>query len=111
MDISLVKNPDIASDVSALSNKPYTVGFAAETQENNECLEKIALEKLQRKKLDLIIANDVSSQSIGFDSDYNSVLVIDKNSSEMFPKTRKAELSRQLISKISQKIKIKNKEL
>ena len=65
----------------------------------------------QRKKLDLIIANNISSGSIGFDSDYNSVVVIDENSSEIFPRIRKTQLSRQLISKISQKIKIKNKEL
>ena len=111
MDISFIKNPDIASDISTLCNKPFTVGFAAETQENNESLEKIAFEKLQRKKLDLIIANNISSGSIGFDSDYNSVVVIDENSSEIFPRIRKTQLSRQLISKISQKIKIKNKEL
>ena len=111
MDISFIKNPDIVSDISTLCNKPFTVGFAAETQENNESLEKIAFEKLQRKKLDLIIANNISSGSIGFDSDYNSVVVIDENSSEIFPRIRKTQLSRQLISKISQKIKIKNKEL
>ena len=94
-----------------MKDRPDMVGFAAETQANNESLEKIAFEKLQRKKLDLIIANDISNGSIGFDSDYNSVVVIDENSSEIFPRIRKTQLSRQLISKISQQIKIKNKEL
>jgi len=111
MNIELIKNSDIATDVAALSNNPFTVGFAAETPETVDCLEKLAREKLQRKKLDLIIANDVSIQAIGFDSDYNAVLVVDHSSSEMISKTSKTNLSRQLIVKISQMLKIKNKAL
>ena len=111
VDISFIKNPDIVSDIGGLSNKPFTVGFAAETPEKTECLEKIAREKLKRKKLDLIIANDVSKRSVGFDSDYNEVLLIDGDGSVFYPRLRKTELSRQLISKISQKIKMKNKQL
>ena len=111
MNIDLIKNSDIVTDVAALSNSPFTVGFAAETPETADCLEKLAREKLQRKKLDLIIANDVSITAIGFDSDYNAVLVVDHNSSEMIAKTSKTVLSRQLIVKISQMLKIKNKAL
>ena len=111
MNIDLIKNSDIVTDVAALSNSPFTVGFAAETPETTDCLEKLAREKLQRKKLDLIIANDVSIPAIGFDSDYNAVLVIDHDSSEMIAKTSKTILSRQLIVKISQMLKIKNKAL
>ena len=53
----------------------------------------------------------MSKRSVGFDSDYNEVLLIDGDGSVFYPRLRKTELSRQLISKISQKIKMKNKQL
>lgn len=72
MQINLVKNPDIVADVAALTeNRPFTVGFAAETQD----VEQYAKGKLERKKLDLIAANDVSQQGQGFNSDNNALTV------------------------------------
>lgn len=64
--IKMVKNPDIVAGVAALSdNRPYVVGFAAET--NN--VEEYARQKRIRKNLDLICANDVSISNQGFNSD------------------------------------------
>tara|TARA_B110000503_G_scaffold35642_1_gene58259 strand:+ start:14375 stop:15643 length:1269 start_codon:yes stop_codon:yes gene_type:complete len=109
--INLVKNPDIVADIAALVHRPFTVGFAAETPQTKDCLEIYAREKLERKNLDLIIANDVSGRTIGFDSDDNAVLVVETSSSEMIPKISKTILSRQLIAKIAQMLKITNKAL
>ena len=100
MAIELVKNPDIVSAVAALSNRPFTVGFAAETAN----LENYARGKLERKNLDLVIANDVSDRTIGFNSDDNEVLVVEMTTSEAIPKINKSILARQLIAKIAEMI-------
>jgi phosphopantothenoylcysteine decarboxylase/phosphopantothenate--cysteine ligase len=72
MTISLTRNPDIVAAVAALANRPFTVGFAAET---NDVI-SYARGKLLKKKLDLIIANDVSRADIGFNSNNNEVTVL-----------------------------------
>lgn len=54
VSLSLIPNPDIIAAIASLENRPYTVGFAAETQD----IEAFGLSKLQRKKLDLLFAND-----------------------------------------------------
>lgn len=95
--IELVKNPDIVSAVAALPNRAFTVGFAAETTH----VEDFARSKLERKKLDLIIANDVSDRTIGFNSDDNAVLVVEMQGSEVIPKINKSILARQLIARIA----------
>ncbi|MFD2167372.1 bifunctional phosphopantothenoylcysteine decarboxylase/phosphopantothenate--cysteine ligase CoaBC [Thalassotalea euphylliae] len=70
MQINLVKNPDIVADVAGLTeNRPFTVGFAAETQD----VEQYARGKLKKKNLDLIAANNVSTKGIGFNSDDNAL--------------------------------------
>ena len=72
MIIELVKNPDILSTVGHLSNRPgLVVGFAAETQN----VEENALKKLKSKNADMIIANNVSDKSVGFNSDNNSITI------------------------------------
>jgi phosphopantothenoylcysteine decarboxylase/phosphopantothenate--cysteine ligase len=72
LTLTLRKNPDILADVSRLEPRPFIVAFAAET----DSVEANAREKLQRKGADLIVANDVSDHTIGFDSPQNEVLVI-----------------------------------
>src|SRR5690606_14777121 len=73
LELKLVQNPDIIAAVAALTAKrPFTVGFAAETQN----LLQYAKDKLARKKLDLICANDVSNPEIGFNSDDNAVNLV-----------------------------------
>ena len=100
MNIKLVKNPDIVAGVAALANKPYTVGFAAETQN----LENYAKDKLRRKNLDLIVANDVSRSDIGFNSDNNAVTIFGPERTEVITECSKHQLARQLIDLIAQEI-------
>ncbi|OPX55752.1 phosphopantothenoylcysteine decarboxylase / phosphopantothenate--cysteine ligase [Oceanospirillum multiglobuliferum] len=70
--LRLVQNPDIVATIARHPERPFTVGFAAETQ----AVEAYAADKLQRKNLDMIIANDVSRTDIGFNSDQNAVTVL-----------------------------------
>ena len=74
MTLELKENEDILKFVSELEDRPYVVGFAAETDKLIENAEN----KLKHKKLDLIVANDVSDKSIGFDSEENEVTLITK---------------------------------
>lgn len=91
LTLKLVKNPDIIATVGHLEQKrPFTVGFAAETDN----IENYAKEKIVKKNLDLIILNDVSKQDIGFNSDFNAVTVFDKEGKvASFPKMSKEVLS------------------
>jgi len=70
--LHLVQNPDIVATVAKHEARPFTVGFAAETQD----VEAYAADKLVRKNLDMIIANDVSRTDIGFNSDQNAVTLL-----------------------------------
>ena len=74
LTLTLVKNPDIIASVAALpaGQRPLVVGFAAETQE----IERYARDKLQRKGLDMIVANDVSQTGLGFGSDQNAAWLL-----------------------------------
>lgn len=94
LTLKLIKNPDILKEVSGdkKSNQVF-VGFAAETND----LEKNAKDKLARKNLDMIVANDVSRSDIAFDSDYNEVTVY-------FSDGRKLYYEKMLKSDVSQKI-------
>lgn len=67
--LTLIKNPDILATVSNLTKPPFTIGFAAETND----VARYAQSKLVRKKLAMIAANDVSSSAIGFNSDVNAM--------------------------------------
>ena len=98
--LKMKETKDILLEVGSLKDKPYLVGFAAET----ENLIQNAKKKLTRKNLDLIIANDVSSQDIGFDSDFNEVFLITEDEEILIEKTSKRNLSRKIIEFISAKI-------
>ncbi len=93
LTLMLIKNPDIVATIAALKNKPYTVGFAAES----ENLLDYAQQKLQRKNLDLMIANNIGSEGIGFNSDDNAVTIIDAQQSQELTKRSKQQLARDLI--------------
>ncbi|MDN7137119.1 bifunctional phosphopantothenoylcysteine decarboxylase/phosphopantothenate--cysteine ligase CoaBC [Pseudidiomarina sp. 1ASP75-14] len=67
--LELVRTPDILSTIAHRAKPPVCVGFAAETQD----VARYAADKLKRKKLTLIAANDVSDKSIGFNSDDNAM--------------------------------------
>ncbi len=95
--IELTKNPDIVATIAARATKPFTVGFAAET----ENLEANAHSKLLGKGLDMVIANDVSNTAIGFNSDENQVLVVRRDETLALPAMSKSALATQLISLIA----------
>ncbi|MCB1616474.1 MAG: bifunctional phosphopantothenoylcysteine decarboxylase/phosphopantothenate--cysteine ligase CoaBC [Pseudomonadales bacterium] len=101
LQITLVKNPDIVRDVASLETKPYTVGFAAET----ENLIEYAKTKLLQKNLDMIIANDVSGTETGFNSENNAVTVIWKDGNESFPVTSKKKLAIAIINLVSKQLR------
>lgn len=101
MLIALEKNPDILAAVADLSGnaRPFTVGFAAETQD----LERYAQDKLRRKNLDMIAANLVGQTGSGFDSDLNALHVFWPDGQQQLPQTSKQQLAEQLIALIAAK--------
>ncbi|GIU46500.1 bifunctional 4'-phosphopantothenoylcysteine decarboxylase/phosphopantothenoylcysteine synthetase [Shewanella sairae] len=100
MQLALVRNPDILASVASHANRPFTVGFAAETND----VEQYARGKLSRKKLDMIAANDVSNTNIGFNSDSNALTVFWSDGSTELPAVDKQTLAKQLLTLIANKI-------
>lgn len=99
LELKLVQNPDIIASVAALTTKrPFTVGFAAETQN----VLQYAQDKLQRKKLDLICANDVSAQHLGFNSDDNAVTLLWQHGQHSLPVQSKTALATAILLQIKQ---------
>jgi phosphopantothenoylcysteine decarboxylase / phosphopantothenate---cysteine ligase len=98
--VTLIKNPDIVAIIAARADKPFTVGFAAES----ENLLNNAQQKLVRKNLDLIVANNISCSDIGFNSDDNAVTVIDAQQIQELTKRSKQQLARDLIEIMAKKI-------
>ena len=97
--LTLVKNPDIIAEVAALAVKPFVVGFAAETRD----VERYALDKMARKKLDMIAANDVAREGQGFNSDDNALTVFWPGGHQELPLARKTEVARHLLALIIKK--------
>lgn len=100
MTLTLVKNPDIVASVAALQNRPFTVGFAAES----EMLLDYARAKLERKKLDLVIANNIAAAGIGFNSDENAVTLVDASGSRDIAQRSKSQLARELIAELATRL-------
>ena len=97
--LELIPNPDIVSEVTRLKNKPFTLGFAAETEK----LEQRALEKLQRKNLDMIAANRVAAEQTGFESDTNELAVIWPDGQRLLTLNDKNEIAKQLIDLVAER--------
>ena len=96
MTLKLVKNPDIIADVAHLTeNRPFTIGFAAETQN----VADYAKDKLTRKNLDMICANDVSGGQV-FGQDYNALHLFWKHGEKALPQADKNTLADALVSEI-----------
>ena len=100
LNLELIKNQDILKSVSENKGDLKVIGFAAETQNIIENAKK----KLKEKNLDLIIANDVSDDSIGFDSDENEVYLITKKIEKKISKISKKKLSRNIIEFIAENL-------
>ncbi|GMV29974.1 MAG: phosphopantothenoylcysteine decarboxylase [Rhodanobacteraceae bacterium] len=99
MMLELTQNPDILADVAALPRRPLLVGFAAET----EHLEAHARAKLERKRLDLVAANQVGG-GLGFEADDNCLTLIASDGTTHLPTASKRELARQLVDIIAQRL-------
>lgn len=96
LTLTLVKNPDIIANVANLAeNRPFVVGFAAETQN----IAEYAKTKLQRKNLDMICANDVSGGQV-FGQDQNSLHLFWQNGEKKLPLADKEKLAESLVQEI-----------
>lgn len=96
LTLKLVKNPDIIATVAHLAqNRPFVVGFAAETQN----VADYAKDKLQRKNLDLICANDVSGGQV-FGQDQNTLHLFWQNGEKILPLAEKGKLAEKLVDEI-----------
>ena len=96
LTLKLVKNPDIIASVAHLTeNRPFVVGFAAETQNVAE----YAKSKLQRKNLDMICANDVSGGQV-FGQDQNALHLFWQNGEKILPLAEKGKLAELLVNEI-----------
>ena len=95
MQLELVRNPDILAWVAGREHGPYTVGFAAETND----LEKNAIQKRRSKGVDMIAANQVGG-GLGFDSPDNALHVFWENGEQQFPVQPKALLAEQRVALI-----------
>ena len=100
IDIHLKKNEDILSYVASNYPEAFVIGFAAETADVNTNAKK----KLKSKNLNMIISNDVSNKSIGFDVDYNEVNVITNKETIFLKKDKKIRIAREIFKIIASNI-------
>ncbi|MFQ5450755.1 MAG: bifunctional phosphopantothenoylcysteine decarboxylase/phosphopantothenate--cysteine ligase CoaBC [Nitrospinaceae bacterium] len=95
--LRLRPTPDILQGLAEIKTHQFVVGFAAES----ENVIQSAREKLKRKKLDMIVANDISAPGIGFRSDVNQVTLIDKDGKlEQLPRLPKREIADILLDRL-----------
>ena len=94
--LKLTATPDILSAVGKKKNRPFIVGFAAETGRK---LEK-ARKKLKHKNMDLIVFNDVTEAGSGFDVETNKVVLIDKKKESELPLLNKDDVADAILDRI-----------
>ena len=101
LSLQLIQNPDILKTIATASYRPtLVIGFAAETENVNT----YANEKLASKNLDAIVANDVSRQDIGFNSDYNAISLWSSAGCEMTLEGTKLNIAVALLERFSDKL-------
>jgi phosphopantothenoylcysteine decarboxylase/phosphopantothenate--cysteine ligase len=101
LSLDLELSPDILASVAALPEPPFMVGFAAETEK----LREYALDKLYRKRLDMIVANLVGRNKV-FQSDHNAVEVFWQDGEQSFPERRKDALAADIVALIADRYEI-----
>ena len=99
LTVELVRNPDILAEVAARADRPFTVGFAAETDD----VLGYARRKLEEKRLDLIAANTVGAGQ-GFEAEDNALTLLWPGGQRELPRASKAALARELIAVIAQRL-------
>ncbi len=97
LNIELARNPDILAELGAMTERPLLIGFAAETRD----LIDHARGKLQRKGLDMIVANQVGVAGLGFESDDNCVTIIASDLCQTLGPASKRELSHAILAAIA----------
>lgn len=100
LTLQLVRSVDILQQVATLHPQVFTMGFAAETHD----VARYALQKLNRKSINMVVANDVSRNDIGFEGDDNEVTVYWQGGEQKLQKDRKTLLARRLIELLAQQI-------
>ncbi len=101
--LELERNPDIAAEMGKRKTKQILVGFAAETRD----LISNALNKIQKKNLDIIVLNDITLKGAGFGSDTNIVTLIMKDGTmEELPKMSKYKVASEILNKVVELLKI-----
>lgn len=100
LSLNLIRNPDIVATVGRMPQKPFIVGFAAETDH----LRQQAETKLTQKNMNMIIANQMN-EGIFMGADDNAVLVLTAHREVTFPRTPKSKLARELIALIAEEFK------
>ena len=100
LTIELVKNPDILKTMGERKSRQFLVGFALETQ--NE--EENALGKLQRKNLDMIVLNSLRDEGAGFKNDTNKIKIFTKNDRKEFALKAKNEVAKDILNVVEQEI-------
>ena len=101
VEIVLERTPDILASVAARAQRPFVVGFAAETHD----VETYARGKLESKNLDLIAANEVGDDKV-FDRDDNSLVVLSRDGRTLIGPASKQEVARDLIELIASRISV-----
>jgi len=94
--LRLNKTPDILSEIGKKKNRPFIIGFAAETGGRIERAEK----KLKEKNMDMIIFNDVTEAGSGFDVDTNRVVIIDKEKKIELPLLSKNSVADAILERL-----------
>lgn len=100
LSLELVRNPDIVTAVAGSRFPVFTVGFAAETRD----VLAYARDKMTRKGLDMIVANDVSDREIGFNSDENEVTVLWEGGEQALQRAGKYTVATQIVALIAARL-------
>jgi phosphopantothenoylcysteine decarboxylase / phosphopantothenate---cysteine ligase len=101
LTFELIRNPDILESVARLPQRPFMVGFAAETDD----LVENARVKLERKQLDLVAANLVGVPGRGFEADTNQLTLVERDATIELPAGTKQQLARALIQHIAGRLR------
>ncbi|MCI5997593.1 MAG: bifunctional phosphopantothenoylcysteine decarboxylase/phosphopantothenate--cysteine ligase CoaBC [Parvimonas sp.] len=98
--IEIENNLDILKSLSNYKKSQFVVGFAAETNS----LEDYARNKLESKKLDMVVANQISDENFAFNSDFNEVVIITKDKVIKTEKLSKYEIANKILDSVLEKI-------
>jgi phosphopantothenoylcysteine decarboxylase / phosphopantothenate---cysteine ligase len=98
LELRLAENPDILATLAAQTVRPFLVGFAAETHD----VARYAQDKLKRKGLDMIAANQVGG-GLGFEAADNALTLYGPDGAIELPRASKMELARQLVAKVAER--------